>query len=330
MKKILISVLSISILGFGLFIFHNLTLFQKCKLMSWDSYTEESWENMHFHLPVCWSSELNDEGDLLISAEGAGVFLVPAPTLWVSLLKSIPEEIPDQTISIDGKEFLEYRYGMIGSDYVPTYLNDPILIFMGTPYDELVDEYPDVALIFTSFEEIAPIAAITNEEETVDAPEEAPSVSDSFEQQSNYAYSDSTLEPDLEDGLNYDASNVFDKDNATAWCRAPIDPEVDGPLAGMLTLSFGGPVGGKMIGIMPGFARDETIFWKNNRIKTLALLNGPSPLLSDATLFEFQDQYQMQYFQLPENVGSTVNLAIVDIFPGSVYEDSCISEVVLK
>lgn len=145
--------------------------------------------------------------------------------------------------------------------------------------------------------------------------------------ESTVASSDYTLVDNTGYGFAYDASNVLDQDFSTAWCQSEIDPEVDGPFAGGMTLTFTESPAGKMVGIVPGFARDETIYFQNNRIKQLVLQDGPSPILEDNIVFDFEDSYGMQFFQLPEGVDESLTFYVSDVYPGSKYDDTCIAEM---
>lgn len=145
--------------------------------------------------------------------------------------------------------------------------------------------------------------------------------------ESTVASSDTTLVDNTGYGFAYDASNVLDQDFSTAWCQSELNPEVDGPFAGGITLTFSESPAGEMVGIVPGFARDETIYFQNNRIKQLVLLDGASPILEDNIVFNLEDSYGMQFFQLPEGVGESLKFYVSDVYPGSKYDDTCIAEM---
>lgn len=140
------------------------------------------------------------------------------------------------------------------------------------------------------------------------------------------ASSDSILVDNTGYGFAYDASNVLDQDYSTSWCRGAVSAE-DGPFAGGLTLTFTESPAGKTMGIVPGFARDEDTYFQNNRVKTLALVDSASPLLEDATTFELEDSYEMQFITLPEDVDESFMLFVSDVYPGTKYNDTCIAEI---
>jgi hypothetical protein len=148
----------------------------------------------------------------------------------------------------------------------------------------------------------------------------------SFERATSVASSDYVLEDNTGYGFAYDASNVFDLDYSTAWCRGDYDTDVDGPYAGGLQLSFASPPAGKTVGIVPGFARDETIFYQNNRVKELVVAYGGALAYSET--FTFEDEYAMQFFEWPASGNETTfMLYVTDVYAGSEYDDTCIAEI---
>lgn len=148
-----------------------------------------------------------------------------------------------------------------------------------------------------------------------------------FSRDATLAFSDYVLEDNTGYGFAYDPSNVLDKDFSTAWCLPVISAD-DGPFAGTLTLSFSDSAAGKTLGIVPGFARDEAIYFQNNRAKTLALGDSASPLLEDAYTYELEDVYGMQFITLPDDLEKKqIWLSVPDVYPGSKYDDTCIAEI---
>lgn len=147
-----------------------------------------------------------------------------------------------------------------------------------------------------------------------------------FSRESTLAESDAVLEDNTGYGFAYDASNVLDQDFSTAWCRSAVNPD-DGPFAGGLTLTFSESPAGKTLGIVPGFARDDSIYFQNNRVKTLVLVDSASPLMEDNYVYELEDTYGMQFITLPDDLGDHFMLSVADVYPGSKYDDTCIAEV---
>lgn len=126
------------------------------------------------------------------------------------------------------------------------------------------------------------------------------------------------LQDDTGYNFAYSANNVLDLDYSTAWCSATNDNR---PL---ITLDFGEATSLEKIGIVPGFARDEKIFNKNNRLRTVTLLGQGSEELQQIT---FSDSYGMQFFDVEIPSVKQLGLRVDEVFEGSKYNDTCIAEI---
>ncbi|MFT7184200.1 MAG: hypothetical protein ACI9QC_000536 [Oceanicoccus sp.] len=127
----------------------------------------------------------------------------------------------------------------------------------------------------------------------------------------------SELVDDTEYGFSYVANNVMDQDYSTAWCVEPYD------LIREWSVTFPETVLAGKVGIQTGFARDEAIFSENNRVKSMDLYYDGEQV---ATL-EFEDSYLMQFPELPEYPVTQMNFVITDVYEGSKYNDTCVSEI---
>lgn len=190
-----------------------------------------------------------------------------------------------------------------------------------------------LALLTTACESEVPLTKDEEKSSTEEVVEEEVVKEDVLEitfeadRETTVASSDYTLVDNTGYGFAYDASNVFDLDYSTAWCQSKVDPETDGLFAGGLTLTFTESPAGKIMGIVPGYARDEAIFKQNNRIKTLVLVDSASPILEDNTVYELEDAYEMQFIQLPADIDESFMLFVAGVYPGSKYKDTCIAEI---
>mgnify|MGYP000356442515 CR=1 FL=1 len=128
----------------------------------------------------------------------------------------------------------------------------------------------------------------------------------------------SELASDATYGFTYSAENAIDQDFSTAWC----------PTNDFRTqrwrIQFEETVLSGTVGIQNGFARDQEIFFENNRIKTAYLYYDGDNFMET---LEFEDTYEMQFFDLPEVPLRELDLHIIDTYPGSKYNDTCISEI---
>ncbi|PIU67790.1 MAG: hypothetical protein COS84_03460 [Armatimonadetes bacterium CG07_land_8_20_14_0_80_40_9] len=118
---------------------------------------------------------------------------------------------------------------------------------------------------------------------------------------------------------------VIDGDKETAWNEG-----VEGSGRGeWIRLDFPSPRDVIKVGVIPGFNKIKEDKWgdrfyKNNRVKEAILI------FSDGTsrLVKFKDSREMQYIYFsPPVKTSFVKLVIEDIFPGSKYDDTAISEI---
>jgi hypothetical protein len=162
--------------------------------------------------------------------------------------------------------------------------------------------------------------------EAVEVPvEEVPVVlGGDFSREDTVADSSSELSDDTGYGFAYHASNVLDLDYSTAWCSDPNDDDSWLRVKFPEQIDFA-KVG--TVGIVPGFARDEDIYSQNNRVKTLEMsYGGMGGIVRE---YEFEDRYGMQFFEFPQEEGgwSSVAFRVKDIYSGSKYDDTCISEI---
>ncbi len=122
----------------------------------------------------------------------------------------------------------------------------------------------------------------------------------------------------------YDPQKAIDWQRDTSWAEG-----ADGAGVGeWLTLTFPGTIEVYTIGIDVGFDRDAYIFAQNNRLKTATVefSNGETVSL------EFADERGIQEKVLARAPGGAiettyVKIIIDDVYPGSVYDDTCLSEV---
>ncbi len=103
------------------------------------------------------------------------------------------------------------------------------------------------------------------------------------------------------------------------------------------------PFGIREVGIIPGYAKSEKTWVENNRVKTLLLIVQSPPLSYPkgrewvVYRLNLKDGNQLQYFDLPIStieyndtpMQKTVWVKIEEIYKGTKYDDTCISELVL-
>lgn len=137
-----------------------------------------------------------------------------------------------------------------------------------------------------------------------------------FSRESTTLSGSSELEDDSGYGFAYSASNIFDIDYSTAWCPSGEENHE-------LTINFSEPLELGTVGIVGGFARDEKIYFQNNRLKTLEVFYDEESVGD----LSFEDEYEMQFFDMPKGEVRVLRLRVKDVYPGSKYDDTCIAEV---
>lgn len=162
----------------------------------------------------------------------------------------------------------------------------------------------------------------------------------------------SVLKTDEINIYNYEPKNLFDVDLNTAWCEG-----VKGHGEGQwVEFNFAGNVSVGAIGIINGYTKREALYYANNRIKKIELdveyrpgeyddekPSGESKkaIQKETTVIDLK---QIQFNELNKNVQAPfiswladyddnyrnvkkIRLTILEVFPGTKYDDTCISEV---
>ncbi|RBP47332.1 hypothetical protein DES53_101129 [Roseimicrobium gellanilyticum] len=139
------------------------------------------------------------------------------------------------------------------------------------------------------------------------------------------ATASSTLPPD--GSRKYGVENVADWSKETAWVEG-----VPGQGIGeSITLTLPTPAKVRRAGIVNGLADSGELYFANSRVAKLDVsVNGGKPVrveLPDEMLSS-----ERFYFDLPDTKGEavkSVKLTIAEVYPGTKFEDTCISDVVL-
>lgn len=125
-------------------------------------------------------------------------------------------------------------------------------------------------------------------------------------------------------GGSYGAQNVLDDDPATAWIEGAKGDGVGESL--LLTLNK--PTKVSQVGIMGGYGKSKNIYFANNRVAELKVVINDSYTITrslyDAMTLQFLDvgNYSKEV--------KTIKLMITKIYKGTKYDDTCISEIVIR
>jgi hypothetical protein len=138
----------------------------------------------------------------------------------------------------------------------------------------------------------------------------------------------------LEGKVSYEVGHLIDRDLRTAWVEG-----VDGSGVGEwvdITLRATDPPGDfprfrSSFLIANGYVTTDAIWKKNARVKTMTALVGEQELATVKLL----DSRTLQWFDLPDIPGLyerdvTVRFRIDSVYPGTKYEDTCLSQLVAR
>jgi hypothetical protein len=122
----------------------------------------------------------------------------------------------------------------------------------------------------------------------------------------------------------YHSASAIDGLLESAWVEGA---EGSGP-GEWIMLSFPGPIELHSIGLDVGFDRDADIFAKNNRLQKATVIFSTGEQVE----LEFSDMRGLQRIPLVRapgpNIETTfVQVVIEDVYPGSQYDDTCLSEI---
>lgn len=148
----------------------------------------------------------------------------------------------------------------------------------------------------------------------------------------------------------YLSSYLYDGKPETAWVEGVMGSGIDEWVKIKINANRGisevtsTPFSIREVGIISGYAKSEKTWTENNRVKTLLfIVHSPSlshPIKHEWTAFRLnlKDENKLQYFKLPEDLvesndnpmTKTVWIKIEEVYKGTKYDDTCISELVLR
>ncbi len=134
-------------------------------------------------------------------------------------------------------------------------------------------------------------------------------------------------------GYTYSAENISDNNPATSWVEG-VQGNGIGEWVGLNIEQWLNKSEGyyriEKIGIINGFAENETLYYSNNRVKTIRLVFSSLEdvsFISQSIIIELDDTMEMQYYYFDEPVISRgFKIIIEDVYPGSSWDDTCIAE----
>jgi hypothetical protein len=148
-------------------------------------------------------------------------------------------------------------------------------------------------------------------------------------------------------GEGYQSSNICDGKAETAWVEGVkgngIGEWIKIRLDAIRDSPSSTPFSVTEVGIIPGYGKSSKTWIENNRVKTATLVvyspppSNPQEYQWVGFRLKFQDKNEVQYFVLPDRTKAInldpmtkeVWLRIDEVYKGTKYDDTCISEVIL-
>jgi len=126
----------------------------------------------------------------------------------------------------------------------------------------------------------------------------------------------------FDDGILYESTNVFDQNPKTAW--VPESRDKNG-IEEWLDIIFYPKRIINSLQIINGYAKSETIYRANNRVKRLKITFDDGSSIEEE-LKDGQMGFQKIKFINAKKIGH-LRILIEEVYLGSKYHDTCISEI---
>ena len=133
---------------------------------------------------------------------------------------------------------------------------------------------------------------------------------------------------------SYHVGNIRDTKKWTSW----VEGKKGSGIGESISIKLDEPMKVDYIGIIPGFAKNKTLYYLNNRIKKLTIIvNGKHKIkrkLPDDCYTIFRTSNPKSYYYIPlgkyKGKAKTIKIIIDAVYKGWKYNDTCISEVILR
>lgn len=124
---------------------------------------------------------------------------------------------------------------------------------------------------------------------------------------------------------SYKASNIFDEDTETAWVEGVkghgIGQWIEFKNVGVRQDGIWCGVGS--ISILNGYVKSDKAWRENGRVKRLKVYCNGKPKY----IMELQNSRSLQTFKVDISKGATIRFEILDVYPGTKFQDTVISEI---
>lgn len=124
---------------------------------------------------------------------------------------------------------------------------------------------------------------------------------------------------------NYKASNIFDEDPETAWVEGVKGHGIGQwiEFKNVCVRQDGYWCGVGSINILNGYVKSDKAWRENGRVKRLKVYCNGKPKY----ILELQNSRSFQYFNVSISKGATIRFEILDVYPGSKFQDTAITEI---
>ena len=124
---------------------------------------------------------------------------------------------------------------------------------------------------------------------------------------------------------NYKASNIFDRDPETAWVEGVKGHGIGQwiEFKNVCVRQDGYWCGVGSISILNGYAKSDKAWRENGRVKRLKVYCNGKPKY----ILELQNSRSLQSFNVDIDAGTKIRFEILDVYPGTKFQDTVISEI---
>ena len=131
---------------------------------------------------------------------------------------------------------------------------------------------------------------------------------------------------------DYPVTAISDFDQKTTWVAGK-----NGGINESIELTLNSPAHVDQIGIIPGYAKSKELYFVNNRIRefTIAVNHGAPQTVTLPDEYISFSPYSMKGYELVNLTpymgdARTITLTVKKVYPGSRYNDTCVSEILLR
>jgi len=156
---------------------------------------------------------------------------------------------------------------------------------------------------------------------TVNSDDEIQTITESFE--TIFSTDASSVLAD-QVGFNYSSENLIDNNISTCWAEG-----ADGSGIGeTIVIRSNNTINLNKITINNGYCKSEKLFYENNRVKKIRVtFDDKESIILDlnGNYFDFENA-----FNIPEVQTSKIVFEILDVYKGTTWDDTCISDIILN